>query len=88
MKAEELENAVVRALLEIGSVKIAVSVEKFAFDKTNEEEFFHIRLVGNVFMDDLNAVVEATGDENIIIDGHPDGGLDIFCCIKSTSNNH
>ena len=83
MRAEELENAVVKALVENGSDEIAVWVEPPMPEIPGEGQCFHIRLNGDIFMDDLNTVVEVTGDKNIIIDGHPLGGLDIFCCIKS-----
>lgn len=83
MKAEELKDIVEKALLEIGNDVITVEVEKPMSEIPGEGQYFHIRLMGDVFMDDLKAVVEATGDKNIILDGHPKGGLDVFCCIKN-----
>lgn len=81
MKAEELKDIVEKALSTFGDPDILVDVEKTI--PSVEDECFHIRLQGDVFMCDLNAIVEATGDRNIIIDSHPLGGLDIFCCIKN-----
>ena len=84
MKAEELKDIVEKGLLEIGNNEITVEVEMSIPEVApGEGQYFHIKLAGDIFLDDLHTVAEAVGDKNIIIDGHPEGGLDVFCCIKN-----